>query len=85
MRHFVQYHNPERMGVYESDGRSFGIQTNKPVNNLLGDRVWLITPSRASRASTLFARHSWSIRLTGIQLDLVRISLWVAAGRYSIR
>lgn len=42
MRHFVQYHNPERMGVHEPDDR-FGIQTDKPVNKLLGDRVWLIT------------------------------------------
>jgi len=44
MRHFVQYHNPRKMGSYRhSRGDSYGIETDKPVDSLVGDRIWLVT------------------------------------------
>jgi len=44
MRHFVQYHNPARMGSYVYKARDgFGISTDKPVDSLRGDRIWLVT------------------------------------------
>lgn len=42
MRHFITYHNPELRGPYQPDSR-FGIVTDKPVDSLRGDRVWLVT------------------------------------------
>ena len=44
-RHFVQYHNPDKMGApYRFDGE-FSVYTNKPYHllaSLPGHRVWLI-------------------------------------------
>jgi hypothetical protein len=42
MHHFVQYHNPDKRGQYRRD-TGFGIVTNKSVDSLPGNRVWLIT------------------------------------------
>ena len=42
MRHFVVYHNPEKMGYSADEIAELCIVTNKPVNNLIGDRIWLI-------------------------------------------
>lgn len=43
MRHFVQYHNPAKMGEYKPAKGRFGIVTNRPVRHADGDRVWLIS------------------------------------------
>lgn len=43
MRNFVQYHNPDRMGPYQREEGKYGIVTNKPVKNRVGDRIWLVT------------------------------------------
>jgi hypothetical protein len=48
MRHFVQYHNADTRGRYRA-GKGFGIETNKAVDGLLGDRVWLVTGEGAPR------------------------------------
>jgi hypothetical protein len=42
MRHFVQYHNPDILEPYYPSNE-FGIVTNKPVKNLLGETVWLVS------------------------------------------
>ena len=50
MRHFVQYHNPDKMNPYNPQSGEFGIFTNKPVGDLREDMVWLVSrrgkPSR---------------------------------------
>jgi hypothetical protein len=43
MQHFIQYHNPKRMGYPLPDGVHQRVLTNKPVNHLLGNTVWLVT------------------------------------------
>jgi hypothetical protein len=43
MRHFVQYHNPDKFHAYKSSKGEFGIVPNKPVENMRGDMVWLIS------------------------------------------
>ena len=43
MRHWVQYHNPERYGEFQPSERDFGIVTSKKVDSLVGDRVWLVS------------------------------------------
>ncbi|MGH7137946.1 MAG: hypothetical protein ACREHD_19530, partial [Pirellulales bacterium] len=42
MRHFVAYHNTERMGRPLSDGDPLSLQTNKAVDQLLGNAVWFV-------------------------------------------
>ncbi len=44
MRHFVQYHNTEEMGQECDTGETapFEIVTNKRVNHLRGNTVWLV-------------------------------------------
>jgi len=64
MRHFVQYHGPGIMGPYESDGTSFGIQTDKAVDSLVGGRVWLIT-SEAGRPRSYFLCETFIVEHTG--------------------
>jgi len=72
VRHFVQYHNPRKMGAYVP-GKSFGIATNKSVQTLLGDRVWLITqtgtPPRFSLCET-FIVEEIDRKRTGPQRNL---------------
>ena len=44
MRHFVQYHNTERMGYRCGEGETgrFEMLTDKPIRHLLDNTVWLI-------------------------------------------
>src|SRR5262245_29123025 len=42
MRHYVAYHNPEKMGYSAEEVTELCIVTNKAVENLIGDRIWLI-------------------------------------------
>lgn len=42
MRHFVAYHNTERMGRLLSDGDPLSLQTNKGVDHLVGNAVWFV-------------------------------------------
>jgi hypothetical protein len=55
MRHLVQYHNCDRRGAYWPT-RDFGIVTDKRVDSLIGERVWLILgqgkPRKYFRCST---------------------------------
>jgi hypothetical protein len=46
MRHFIQYHNPDKMGhVHDHTSDELSIFTNKPfglLTGLLGNTIWLI-------------------------------------------
>ncbi len=45
MRHFIAYHNPEKMGyqyTVSSDKQEY-ILTNKPVKHVIGNTVWVVT------------------------------------------
>lgn len=42
MRHFVAYHNTQRMGRPLSDGDPLSLQTNKRVEHLVGNAVWFV-------------------------------------------
>jgi hypothetical protein len=46
MRHFIQYHNPDKAGhVHDDAGDELSIFTNKPfglLTGLLGNTIWLI-------------------------------------------
>ena len=43
MRHFVPYHNPDKMGSYRQSTKNFGIVTNKLQGVRKGDIIWLLT------------------------------------------
>ncbi len=43
MRDFVQYHNPDKRGVFRPSRRNYRIITDKTVDKLVGDRVWLVS------------------------------------------
>jgi hypothetical protein len=42
MKHFVVYHNPEKMGYSADELTEPCIVTNKAVEGLIGNRIWLI-------------------------------------------
>ena len=43
MRHFIAYHNPERMGYpYRASPHHF-FYTKKPVSHLVGNTVWVVS------------------------------------------
>lgn len=42
MRHYVAYHNAERMGRSLHEGDPLGLLTNKPVQPLLNNVVWFV-------------------------------------------
>lgn len=48
MRHFVAYHNTERMGRSLRDSDPLRLLTNKPVERLMGDAVWFVVGDGAS-------------------------------------
>ncbi len=43
MRHFIAYHNTEKMGRALHEGQPLRLLTNKPVNHLLQNTVWFVT------------------------------------------
>jgi hypothetical protein len=43
MRHFIAYHNTEKMGRPLHDSEPLRLLTNKPVNHLLQNIVWFVT------------------------------------------
>ena len=56
MRHFVAYHNSQRMGRSLHDGDPLGLLTDKPVSQLVGNTVWFVvgdgeSPKRYSLGS----------------------------------
>jgi hypothetical protein len=48
MRHFIAYHNTEKMGRRLHEGQPLGLVTNKPVEQLLHNTVWFITGESSS-------------------------------------
>lgn len=42
MRHFIAYHNTEKMGHSLHEGEPLRLLTNKPINNLLQNVVWFV-------------------------------------------
>jgi hypothetical protein len=42
MRHFIAYHNTEKMGRPLHDGEPLRLLTNKPVKHLLQNTVWFV-------------------------------------------
>jgi hypothetical protein len=43
MRHFIAYHNTEKMGRPLHDHEPLRLLTNRPVNHLLQNTVWFVT------------------------------------------
>jgi hypothetical protein len=43
MRHFIAYHNNEKMGRALHEGQPLRVLTNKAVNHLLQSTVWFVT------------------------------------------
>jgi hypothetical protein len=43
MRHFIAYHNTEKMGRPLQDGGPLRLLTNKQISHLLQETVWFIT------------------------------------------
>jgi hypothetical protein len=42
MRHFIAYHNTEKMGYSLPDGNPQRVLAKRPVNGLRGNTVWLV-------------------------------------------
>ena len=53
MRHFIHYHNSHRMGYSASSFMSPRIVTNKPVRQLPGATIWLVS-AEGLRSPKLF-------------------------------
>jgi hypothetical protein len=43
MRHFIAYHNTEKMGARLEDADPLRLLTNKPVRHMLQNTVWFVT------------------------------------------
>lgn len=43
MKDFIVYHNPDSMGSSAGELTELSVVTNKPVSNIKGDRIWLLT------------------------------------------
>jgi hypothetical protein len=63
MRHFVQYHNPDKFGPYRCSKRGAQIVTDKSVENLIGDTVWLV--SRRNRPARYVLSDVFVVEKTG--------------------
>lgn len=84
MRHWVQYHNAAVRGPYRYSRKEFGIVTNKPVEKLRNDRVWLIGGEGGSRKQ-YFLYETFVVEnveeVEGPQRNLARSSQGVAFKR----
>jgi hypothetical protein len=67
VKHFVVYHNPEKMGYGAEEVSELCIVTNKPVANLIGNRVWLIQGEGKPRKYVL--RGTFVVASTGPDAD----------------
>lgn len=93
MRHFVVFHNPDTQGtLMDSKGKSFSIWTRKPVDRVVGNKVWLITrldgdyflasvfiatsQSRYGRKSPTYAATGTDGQRLGSSFVLDRRSAW---------
>jgi hypothetical protein len=67
MRHYIQYHNPERYGPVNQPaaGEPFWVATNKPAARLPGNCIWLVVGT--GRPSRYYLYHVFQVE-------------WVAAG-----
>ena len=56
MRHFIQYHNPQKYGPpgEHQPGEPFWIATSKNARQLPGNAVWVVMGQGTPRAYTLF-------------------------------
>src|SRR5207253_10871667 len=55
MKDFVIYHNPDAMGRSARELTQLSIVTDKPVSNIQGDRIWLLTGEGQPRTFFLVA------------------------------
>ena len=53
MRHFIAYHNTEKMGSPLHEGEPLRLSTNQPVNHLLQNTVWFVTGEGTARQYSL--------------------------------
>lgn len=53
MRHYVAYHNAERMGYSVEESEPFTVATSKPVAHLEGCQVWVIAGKGKPRSYSL--------------------------------
>lgn len=53
MRHFIAYHNTEKMGQALHHSEPLRLLTNKSVNHLLDNTVWFVTGEGATRQYSL--------------------------------
>jgi hypothetical protein len=49
MRHFIAYHNTEKMGRSLHEGQPLRLLTNKSINHLLQNIVWFVIGTGATR------------------------------------
>ena len=63
MRHLVAYHNPEKMGYSADEVTDLCVVTNKAVDSLIGDRIWLIQGEGKPRKYVL--RGTFIVASTG--------------------
>jgi hypothetical protein len=83
MKHFVSYHNAEKMGYAYEEATLFSVGTKKPVDRLVGNRVWSISGDGQPRTyclrdtyivdstgpSTQDEFHSWARGSNGLAFD----------------
>jgi hypothetical protein len=67
MKHFVVYHNPEKMGYSADEIYEPCIVTNKAVEGLIGNRIWLIQGEAKPRRYVL--RGSFIVVSTGPDIE----------------
>ncbi len=53
MRHFIAYHNTEKMRRPLQDGDPLRLRTNKSVKHLLQNTIWFVTGEGATRQYAL--------------------------------
>lgn len=58
MKHFVQYHNVEKMGSGDSI-TNFVILTSKSGKDMMGNNVWLICGVGSPRRYSCVCTSSW--------------------------
>ena len=57
MKHFVSYHNADKMGYTYEEATPFSVDTTKSVDRLLNNRIWSV--SGEGKPRTYYLRDTW--------------------------
>ena len=62
MRHFIQYHNAKEMGYSASSIKATEIYTSKPVKDMIGHTLWLVSGEGTGSKKSFYLAAAFKVK-----------------------